>query len=194
MEPRIAEVANRIRALREDAELTMQEMAEAAGCTVAEYAAMESGTQDLTFTFLYRCAERLGVDIVDLLTGEGSHLTGCSLVRAGKGLSISRRGGFEYRHLAATFRHRLCEPFVVTAPYREDEQHSPIHLSQHDGQELDYVLSGRLRFVHEGHTEELGAGDAVFYDSGRGHGMIATGGAPCTFLAVVLKGHDAEIL
>ncbi len=25
------------------------------------------------------------------------------------------------------------------------------------------------------------------YDSGRGHGMIATGGEPCTFLAIVMK-------
>ena len=25
------------------------------------------------------------------------------------------------------------------------------------------------------------------YDSSRGHGMIATGGEPCTFLAVVMK-------
>lgn len=35
MEPKIAEVAGRIRALREDLDLTMQEMAEATGRTVA---------------------------------------------------------------------------------------------------------------------------------------------------------------
>ena len=194
MEPKVAEVASRVRALREDSGLTMQEMAEATGLEVAEYAAMESGEEDLSFTMLYRAAEKLGVDIVDLLTGEGPHLTGYSVVRAGAGLSMSRRAGFQYRHLAPTFKDKLCEPFFVTAPYAEEEQGSPVRLSRHAGQEFDHVLTGRLRFAYEGHVEELGPGDSLFYDSGRGHGMIATGGEPCSFLAIVIRDRDAETL
>ncbi len=190
MEPRIAEVAGRIRALREDMDLTMQEMADTTGRTVADYAAMESGEQDLSFTFLYRCAERFGVDMIALLTGESPHLTGYSVVRGGEGLSIKRREGFEYRHLAPNFKDKLAEPFMVTAPYREAEQDAPMHLSRHAGQEIDYIVSGRLRFAYEDHVEELVAGDTLYYDSGRGHGMIATGGEPCTFLAIVLRHHD----
>ena len=49
MEPNIKEVANRIRALREDLDLSMREMADATGRTMAEYAAQESGEQDLSF-------------------------------------------------------------------------------------------------------------------------------------------------
>ena len=74
MEPNIKEVAGRIRALREDVGLTMQEMAEATGRSVNEYAAQESGEEDLSFTFLYKCAQRLGVDVIELLTGEKPHL------------------------------------------------------------------------------------------------------------------------
>lgn len=116
MEPNIKEVAGRIRALREDMDLTMQEMAEATGRSVAEYAAQEAGEEDLSFTFLYKCAEKFGVDVIELLTGENPHLTGYSLTRAGTGLSIKRRAGFEYLHKAPHFRHKLAEPFVVTAP------------------------------------------------------------------------------
>lgn len=192
MEPQIAEIASRIRSLREDADLTMQEMAEAAGIDVAGYAALEAGESDLSFTVLYRCAEKLGVDIVDLLTGEGPHLTGYSVVRAGQGLSIKRRAGFEYLHLAPSFKGKVAEPFQVTAPFIAAEQDEPIALSRHEGQEFDFILSGTLRFAYEGHTEELHAGDAVYYDSGRGHGMIATGGEPCTFIAIVLKDRDDE--
>ena len=43
MEPNIKEIVSRVRALREDLGLTMQEMAEATGRSVAEYAAQESG-------------------------------------------------------------------------------------------------------------------------------------------------------
>jgi transcriptional regulator with XRE-family HTH domain len=192
MEPPITDIARRIRALREDAGIAVEEMAEVAGVSVADYVALEAGGQDPTFTVLYRCAEKLGVDIVDLLTGQSPHLSGYSVVRSGKGLSMKRRAGFEYRHLAPTFKDKLAEPFFVTAPYSAAEQDAPIALSRHVGQEFDYVLSGMLRFAHEDHTEELAPGDAVFYDSGRGHGMIATGGETCTFLAIVLKDRDAE--
>ena len=174
MEPNIEEVAGRIRALREDLDITMQEMADATGRSTAEYAAQESGQHDLSFTFLYKCAQRLGVDVIELLTGEDPHLSGYSLTRAAEGLSIKRRAGFEYLHKAPHFKNKLAEPFLVTAPYLE-------------GQELDYIISGRMRFAYEDHIEELEAGDLLMYDSGRGHGMIATGGEPCTFLAVVMK-------
>jgi len=194
MEPRIADIATRIRTLREDAELTAVEMADVAGISLTDYTALEAGEQDPTFTVLYRCAEKLGVDIVDLLTGEGPHLTGYSVVRAGQGLSMKRRAGFEYRHLAPNFRNKLAETFFVTAPYSDAEQDAPIHLSKHAGQEFDYIVSGNLRFAYEGHTEDVGPGDALYYDSGRGHGMVAIGGEPCTFLAIVLKDHDAETL
>ncbi len=193
MEPNIKEVAGRIRALREDVGLTMQEMADATGRSVNEYAAQESGEEDLSFTFLYKCAQRLGVDVIELLTGENPHLSGYSLVRAADGLSIKRRAGFEYLHKAPYFKNKLCEPFLVTAPYLEEQQDKPIHLSYHAGQELDYIISGKMLFAYEDHVETLEAGDLLFYDSGRGHGMIATGGEPCVFLAVVLKPQDEII-
>ena len=194
MELTLQEIAGRIQALREDLGLSMQEMAEATGRSVAEYAALESGKQDFEFTFLYKCANKLGVDVVEILTGESPHLTSYSLVRAGDGLRVKRRAGFEYLHKSPNFKNRLCNAFLVTAPYLEEEQDAPIHLAEHRGQEFDYVVSGRLRFAYEDHIEELNPGDALLYDSGRGHGMIAIGGEPCVFLAIVLRHHDEKIL
>lgn len=193
MEPNIKDIANRIRALREDLGISMQEMAEATGRSTQEYALQEAGEEDLSFTFLYKCAGRLGVDVIELLTGESPHLSGYSLVHPAEGLSIKRRAGFEYLHKAPHFRHKLAEPFLVTAPYLAEEQDAPIHLSYHAGQELDYIISGHLLFAYEDHIEKVGPGDVLMYDSGRGHGMIATDGEPCTFLAIVMKPHEAEI-
>ncbi len=192
MEPNIKEVANRIQALREDCGFSMQEMADFTGRSLEEYEAQESGDQDLSFTFLYKCAKKLGVDVIELLTGESPHLTGYSLTRAGDGLSIKRRAGFEYLHKAPHFRNKLVEPFLVTAPFIEEEQDEPIHLSYHEGQEIDYIISGHMRFAYENHVEDLGPGDLLMYDSGRGHGMIATCGEPCTFLAFVARPHDSR--
>ena len=194
LEPNIKEVAGRVRMLREDLGLTMQEMADATGRSVAEYAAQESGEEDLSFTFLYKCAEKFGVDVIEILTGEAPRLTGYSLVREGEGLSVKRRAGFEYLHKAPFFKNKVCEPFVVTTPYVPEEQDKPIHLSYHKGQELDFIISGKMRFAYEDHIEDLGPGDLVLYDSGRGHGMIAIGGEPCKFIAIVMRPREGSII
>jgi transcriptional regulator with XRE-family HTH domain len=187
----VRDVARRIQSLREDLELSIEDMARLTGRSEEEYTAQEGGEKDFSFTFLYKCANAFGVDVVELLTGEAPHLKGYELVRKGEGLSIRRRAGFEYLHQAPFFAHKLCEPFIVTAPFIAEEQDKPIHLSYHVGQELDYIISGHLRFAYEEHIEELGPGDTLYYDSGRGHGMIAVGGEPCVFLAVVLKPPEA---
>lgn len=190
----VAEIVGRIRALREDMEFSEEDMAEATGRSVEEYRAQEAGTDDLSFTFLYKCAKKLGVDVIELLTGETPHLRGYSVVRDGEGLSIKRRAGFEYLHKAPHLSNKLAEPFMVTAPYIEEEQDKPIHLSYHKGMELDYIVSGHLRFAYEDKIEELNPGDTVMYDSGRGHGMIAIGGEPCKFLAIVMNPEGGAII
>ncbi|MCL2136285.1 MAG: XRE family transcriptional regulator [Coriobacteriia bacterium] len=187
MQPDPEEVASRIKSLREDLDISPEDMAALTGRSVAEYIAQESGEADLSFTFLYKVALALGVDVIEILTGEAPKLTGYELTRSGDGLSIQRRLGFEYLHQAPFFKDKLCEPFIVTAPYLEEEQGQAIHLSYHKGQEIDYIISGQLRFAYEDHIEDLDAGDTLFYDSSRGHGMIAIGGKPCVFLAVVIK-------
>ena len=190
MEPNTEEITRRIRALREDMGFTLQEMADATDRTVAEYQAQESGEQGplLHVPLQVRCkARRRRGRPADRRV---SAPAGYSIVRADDGLSVKRRAGFEYLHKAPYLKNKLCEPFVVTAPYLEEEQDKPIHLSRHQGNELDYIISGRLRFAYESHVEELGPGDVALYDSSRGHGMIAIGGEPCVFLAVTIPGPE----
>jgi quercetin dioxygenase-like cupin family protein/DNA-binding XRE family transcriptional regulator len=192
METRILEIAERIKGLREMMDLTAEEMARAVGVSVEEYVRHEEGKQDFNFTFLYRCADKFGVDIVELLTGENPHLSFYSIVRAGEGLDIKRRKGFQYEHLSYRFKGKIAETFLVTAPYFAEEQNESIHLSTHAGQEFDYIISGSLKVQMENHTEVLHAGDAIYYDSSRGHGMIAAGGEDCVFLAVVMRSQAEE--
>ncbi|NLL95468.1 MAG: helix-turn-helix domain-containing protein [Thermoplasmatales archaeon] len=186
MEPSIKETAERIRAMRELCGFTVEEMAEAVGMAAGDYEKCESGEVDFSFTFLYKCADRFGIDIIELLTGSDPHLSGFAVVRGGKGLPIRRRAGFSYNHLAAVFKKKLAEPFLVTAPHDEALETGEIPMSTHKGQEFNYVLKGAMRFVHGGHETVLNEGDSVYYDSGKEHGMAAVGGE-CVFLAIVIK-------
>lgn len=181
------QVAERLRGLREILGLSLADLAKATSVIEEEYAAYESGERDFALSFLYKCAEAMHVDIIELLTGEVPKLKTYTLVRAGKGLPIERRERFAYQHLAYLFKDKGIEPLLVTAPYSSEEQNQPVKVSTHAGQEFDYVLKGTMKFVIAGHEEILHAGDALYYNSENPHGMIAVNGEPCEFLAILIK-------
>lgn len=187
MEEMIRGISERLKGLREILDLSPADMAAATDVDEAEYLVLESGQRDFSFTFLYKAAHRFGVDLTDLLTGESPHLSGYALVRKGSGLPIDRRKGFHYLNLAYTFKDRLAEPFMVTAPYELGAEQAEIVLSTHTGQEMDYIISGSLRVHIADHEEILEPGDTLYYDAGKPHGMVAVDGRPCQFLALVIN-------
>ncbi len=187
MDDKIRLIASRLRAMREDLGYSPEAMAQATDCTVGDYAKIESGEADIGFSFLYKAAQFLKIDLTEILTGEPARLSGYSIVRKGEGLPIDRRRGFSYRNLAYRFKDRKIEPFLVTAPYETGAEANHIALNTHIGQEMDLVLSGSLRIQIDEHIEVLSEGDSIIYDSGVPHGMVAIDGMPCQFLAIVTK-------
>lgn len=186
MEKQVAQIAQRLAYLRQISGRTPEEMAAVTGVTKEEYTAAENGERDFSFTFLFKCANALKVDIKELVTGEDAKLSGFDITRRGEGMPIIRRRGFLYNHLASGFKHRMAEPFMVTAPYDPEAQNIEISTSTHNGEELDYVISGTLKIKIGDKINYLHAGDSIYYDSSTPHGMIAADGAECVFMAVVI--------
>lgn len=182
----IKEVSSRLKATREYLDISKEFMAKRTNTTVEEYTVLENGEQDFSLSFLNACADALEIEMIELLTGKEPKLQTYSVVRKDQGLPIERRIGFTYQHIAYLFKNKKIEPLIVEAPYSEEEQKKPVHLSVHDGQEMDYIISGQMKFVINDHEEILGEGDCVYYNSKNPHGMIAYGGKDCKFLAVLI--------
>ncbi len=193
MNDKIIEIAQRIRGLREDFGISVAELAQLVEVTEEEYLSYEEGKRDFSFTFLYKVAARLGLDISELLTGSSPTLSVYTHVKKGKGLSIERRKGFKYQSLAYLFKNRNAEPFLVEAVYDEAADKGEIMQRNHDGQEFDYILSGSLKVKIDDHEFIMEAGDSVYYDASHKHGMVATKGETCVFLAVVIRGQDGRM-
>ncbi len=189
METQLKQIAARLKELRLISGKSTKEVASIINVSEDTYLLCENGEQDFSFTFLHNCANLFGVDITALITGEESRLSSFSIVRAGEGLPLERRRGFKYNHLASYFKGRMSEPFLVTAKYSEEENNRPIVTAAHEGEEFDYILSGALKVLIDGHEEILYAGDAIYYNSSNPHGMIATGGEDCRFIAIVTDAH-----
>ncbi len=189
MENKLQQIGNRIRDIRQIREISEEEMAKVTGVTVEEYRKHEDGLVESPFAFLYLCAERFGVDVGVLVSGESPKLSLYDITRKGEGLPIKRREELDYRHLAPLLKHRNSEPLFVTA--QPQDEGLPIHLTTHPGHEFDYVLSGRLRIQLGSKVEVLEPGDSVLLDSSLPHGMVAADGKPCEFLAIVMYGEGS---
>lgn len=186
MEINIKETADRVKGLRQTLEISPSEMAAALGMSLEEYNDCEAGNVDFSVTFLSKCASIFGVDLIELMTGDRPKLSYLSVVRSGKGLPFNRLESFSYDHLAPTFKDNMMDPFFCVAAYDPEKQkNDEIELTTHAGQEMDFVLKGKLKFIINNHTEILNVGDTVYYDSSNPHGMIAIDGEDCEFVAVL---------
>ncbi len=188
----LMEVSQRIRQLREDSGYTSEQMAEMTSFPLSDYELYEKGGVDLPFSFIHKCAEVFGVEMMELLEGTTPRLTGYEITRAGQGQITAVEPGIEIKSIAYLFKNRKADPYWVTYSYSEEEQHKPIHQVTHPGQEFDLVLKGSMRLKIGDHEEVLHEGDSAFYNSSKPHGMIAINGEDVTFLSMILPEEGSE--
>lgn len=180
----IKSIANRLRGLREVLELSEQEVADSCHLPVGQYRAIESGDADISVNVLQSIARRYGISLDVLMFGEEPKMNSYFITRAGAGVSVERRKAYKYEALASGFRDRKADPFIVTVePAAAD---APMHLNSHEGQEMNYVLEGRLLISLNGKELTLNVGDSLYFDSNLPHGMKALGGKPVRFLAIIM--------
>lgn len=182
------EIAKRVAALREDRSVTADDIARETGISVQTYQTYERGEADIPMGWLSSFAKRCGVSTTSLLTGSDPHARVYHLTRKGTGPVVERRNEYHYESLAAQFGERMMEPFVVTVEPKTDDS---IHLNAHTGDEFNYVLSGKLLLRIDGHDLVLEAGDSVYFDSSKQHGMAALDGKAATFLAIICDSEGA---
>ena len=187
LDQKIKEMAGRIKELREIEGLSTKEMADKTGISESEYLACEKGDSDLNFTFIYRCANALNVNVTEIIEGYSPKLKGYTLTRQGSGQKISQAHGMTYFNLAYAFQNRIAEPLYVKSAYNPENENKQIELTTHAGQECDIVVDGYLKVQIGNHQEILGPGDSIYYDSDTPHGMIAVNGKDCIFYAIVLN-------
>ena len=183
MTDQLKEIGERLATMREISGISVEEMASQLDITPDKYIENERGDADFSFSFLYNCADIFGIDVQELISGESPTLSSCSVVRKGKGYSINRYNAYDYKHLAYTFRNKMAEPFLVTV----EPSDAPLEMNEHEGQEFNYILSGKITFYLGDSAYVLSKGDSVYFDSSIPHAERALDDK-ATFIAVVIKG------
>ena len=185
MDEQIRQIAERLRGLRDAMELTTAEVARDCGIDQAEYERAESGEHDISVSMLQQIARQYGIALDALMFGEEPKMSTYFVTRAGCGVSVERTKVYKYQALAAGFRDRKADPFIVTIVTVEPGER-PMHYNTHDGQEFNLVMEGRLLLSIGGKELTLNPGDSIYFNSKLPHGMKALDGKTVRFLAVIL--------
>lgn len=182
MDEAIKQIAERLRGLREVLELTTAEVARDCEIDQQEYEQAETGNYDISVSMLQKIARQYHVALDALMFGEEPKMSAYFLTRAGKGISVERTKAYKYQSLAAGFKDRKADPFIVTV----EPNDNPIHYNSHEGQEFNLVIEGKLLLSVGGRELVLNPGDSLYFNSSLPHGMKALDGKAVKFLAIIL--------
>jgi transcriptional regulator with XRE-family HTH domain len=187
---RPVEVGKRIRELREDTGLTLQELAQRTGYSSALLSQFENHMVSPPLGALIKLSRALSVDVGDffgevadqnfiLVRSDDREIV--SRVASKEGVSL----GYTYEALGFGLKGHHMEPFVVTlepVPIREK------HLSVHEGEEFIYVLDGRMKVRLGDYTDILDPGDSIYFKCTMPHHVTCAEDQPARILAVIYTG------
>ncbi len=179
----IKQIAERLRGLRELLEIEKADLAVVCGMTEEAYDEIESGETDIPLSVLDQISKHYGMGLSVLMFGDDPHMSGYYVTRAGSGPSVERSKAYKYEALSTGFIDRRATPFIVTVEPNDNQE---VTLNRHEGQEFNYMLEGSIHFVIEGKEIVLNAGDSIYFNPQRAHGMKALNNEPAKFLAIIL--------
>jgi len=188
-----AAIGKRIRDVRRDKDLSLDELAKRTGFAKSYLSQIENLKREPSISALSQIAHVLEVDVLFLLSGEiqNSGAQSFTIVKKGERKTVNRpSGSIAYIYDSITYKKpdRLMEGFIVTIGFE-----FPPEPFVHEGQELTYVLEGTHEFVYDGKTYLLEEGDCYYFDSNRPHYSRAIGEKQGKVLVVFTARRDENL-
>lgn len=162
----LVELAQRIKKLRVDQGMTLEEVAQECSQTRGWLSKVENFRITPSLPALAKIAAALGVSTSSLLEGLDEKPKLVHVPTADR-IEVDRShpdSSIKYESLADGRYNRSMDPFILTVPPGEDREPLP-----HEGEEFLIVLSGKVHFTYGTETFKLNAGDSLYFDSEEPH-------------------------
>lgn len=153
--------------LRQERRITLAALAAKTGLSKGFLSQVERGMKAPSISSLLRISQVLGVTVGALFEPAAGPEPRYSLVRRHERQRYAREGslyGYHYEALAFRKAIKRMEPFVVSPPLL-----TPRKSFTHEGDELLFVLSGRMQVSLDGQLIELRPGDCLYFDGSLPH-------------------------
>ena len=184
-------LGERLRAIRKEMGLTLAEVAERSGVSIATLSKAERGLSAIGYDRFSQLAAGLGVDLAELFA-EGRRFEPGLVATAGDGDFV--------RHVAENYRLEMMftevsgknmTPVLATIP--AGRKMDLTRYVSHPGQEFVHVISGAIRLIfQQSGPVDLEAGESAYFDSAQGHLYTPLGTEDARI--VVVCSADAEDL
>lgn len=178
-------LGNQIRGIRRQQDLSVADLATAAGISSGMLSKIENGGISASLSTLQSLSAILQVPLSSLFASFEDRQD-CSFVPAGKGVTIERRGtkvGHVYELLGHVLRGDVVvEPYLITLK----DNAAPYTSFSHGGVEFIYMLSGAIRYRQGAESYDLRKGDALLFDSSALHGPEKLSGRETVFLSIIV--------
>ena len=149
----------RIRAVREQHNLSLRGLAERCGLSSNAISLIERGENSPSIATLHKLATAFGMRVTEFFEQSREH----SVVFCRRDNRLATNGpGFLMESLGIGLRNQYIEPFLITV-----EPGSPLAEPAivHSGQEFAYCLSGDIRYCVGDQTYDLIPGDGLLFEA-----------------------------
>jgi transcriptional regulator with XRE-family HTH domain len=175
-------IGERIKYLRQRKHMGLVELGKYTGLSASFLSQLETGRVVPTLRNLARIAMVFSKDMSYFFEPERPELF--RILRAGERQRLPQTGaeepGYYFESLGHVPADQPIAPYV--AEFLAGNERRPARSHRHTGNEFLYVLSGCLRLAHDGLTDTLGQGDAVFFNAEAVHSYERVGDESCTAL------------
>jgi transcriptional regulator with XRE-family HTH domain len=177
-------IGQRIRSIRQDKRLTLDELARKTGFAKSYLSQIETLKREPPISTLAKIAYVLGVDVFFLISGQARQGDDQSMtvVKASERTVIPRPSGspaYVYQPVNDKKLDRLMDGYIVTMG-----SEFPPEPMVHEGQELTCALEGVHEFFYNGRSYVFEEGDCYYFDSNKPHYARSIGDKPATVLVV----------
>ncbi len=183
----VAAIGERIKAIREEKGLSLEDLSKMTGFAVELLSNIEAGKVQPQLGTIIKLSKALDSAFSRLVSGVGDKLY--SITRKNEQKIVSRSTSqkgkkqvYIYKSLAPEVKGRHMETLIVQLEENPDQE-----MSVHAGEEFIYVLDGTavLKIGHD--CYDLASGDSAYYLSTTPH-LIASKSGKATILAVLYEG------
>ena len=160
-------VGNKIKNLREAANLSLEAMANSIGINTTQLSLIESNEVSPTISMLMKISRVFGTRLGTILDGteeSGPVVSTHSQMQptiSNSNDSTELREHMDFYSLAKNKSDRNMDPLIIDVEYLENLD----NMSNHEGEEFIYVLDGEVKVTYGTDTYTLKKGDSIYYDS-----------------------------
>lgn len=160
------DVGYRLKEVRKNAGLSQRELAKRAGVTNSTISMIEKNSVSPSVSSLKKVLSGIPISLMDFFdTGESSG-AGMPITYKAEDFLDSSVGELEWKLIGKFFPNRKMSFMVERLPPGADTGEG---MYMHEGEEVGYVLSGKLELTVGGEVHVLAAGEGYYFDSRNEH-------------------------